>query len=197
MTQHTNDAPKTQLSRCNWCLGDPIYMDYHDTQWGKPVYDDEQLFAMLCLEAMQSGLSWITILKRKDNYYRAFDGFDAKKISQYDDDKINALMQDAGIIRHRKKIEAIIANARAYLAIQQTGSFADYLWAMTTNNKQPVINKPKSLADVPSKTEVSERLAKQLKKDGFKFIGATTCYAFMQAVGMVDDHLIHCAFKKR
>lgn len=145
MTQHTNDAPKTQLSRCNWCLGDPIYMDYHDTQWGKPVYDDEQLFAMLCLEAMQSGLSWITILKRKDNYYRAFDGFDTKKISQYDDDKINALMQDAGIIRHRKKIEAIVANARAYLAIQQTGSFADYLWAMTTNNKQPVINKPKSL----------------------------------------------------
>lgn len=172
-------------------------MDYHDTQWGKPIYDDEQLFAMLCLEAMQSGLSWITILKRKDNYYRAFDNFDAKKISQYDDAKIDELMQDVGIIRHRKKIEAIIANARAYLIIKQTGSFADYLWALTTDNKQPIINQPKSLAEVPSKTDSSERLAKQLKKDGFKFIGATTCYAFMQAVGMVDDHLTYCAFKKR
>ncbi len=191
------DKPKTRLSRCDWCLSDPIYMDYHDTQWGKPIYDDEQLFAMLCLEAMQSGLSWITILKRKDNYYRAFDNFDAKKISQYDDAKIDELMQDVGIIRHRKKIEAIIANARAYLIIKQTGSFADYLWALTTDNKQPIINQPKSLAEVPSKTDSSERLAKQLKKDGFKFIGATTCYAFMQAVGMVDDHLTYCAFKKR
>lgn len=189
--------PKTQLSRCAWCLQDPMYIQYHDQEWGKPIYDDEQLFAMLCLEAMQAGLSWLMILKRRENYYHAFDGFDAQKISQYDDDKIDELMQNAGIIRHRKKIEAIVANAKAYLAIQKSMPFGEYLWAMTTHDKQPVINNPKCLADVPTQNDVSCRLAKQLKKDGFKFIGATTCYAFMQAVGMVDDHLIHCAFKSR
>lgn len=172
-------------------------MHYHDTEWGKPIYDDQQLFAMLCLESMQAGLSWLTILKRRTAYYQHFDDFDAKKIITYDDQKIAKLMQNTDIIRHQKKIQAIIHNAHAYLAIQQKQSFSDYLWGITTPNNQPVINKPKSLHDIPPSTEISTKLAKQLKTDGFVFVGAKTCYAFMQAVGMVDDHVVNCAFKTR
>ena len=181
--------------RCPWCGNDPLYQAYHDTEWGKPSYDDQHLFAMLCLEAMQAGLSWITILRRRDAYYAAFDGFDPVKIAQYDNAKIDTLMTDASIIRHRGKISAIITNAKAYLAITQTQSFSDYLWGMTTLDGKPVINAPATLADIPAQTDVSARLAKQLKNDGFKFMGATTCYAFMQAVGMVNDHLISCEFR--
>ena len=182
-------------NRCTWCLSDPIYIAYHDEEWGKPVYDDDTLFAMLCLEAMQAGLSWITILKRRDGYYRAFDGFDATKIAAYDTAKVDELMLDTGIIRHRAKIKAIIDNAKAYLAIKQQQRFSDYLWGITTADGKPIDNCPAALSDIPAQTDVSVRLAKQLKKDGFKFVGATTCYAFMQAVGMVNDHVADCEFR--
>lgn len=181
-------------NRCPWCLSDPLYIHYHDHEWGKPVYDDQTLFAMLCLEAMQSGLSWITILKRRENYYRAFADFNAEIIATFDTAKIDALMQDDGIIRHRGKIEAIIVNARAYLAICQRGSFSDYLWGIATPDGKPILRRPATLADAPTQTDASRKLAKQLKKDGFKFIGSTTCYAFMQAAGMVNDHLASCEF---
>ncbi len=181
-------------NRCPWCGSDPLYQAYHDNEWGKPSYDDAYLFAMLCLEAMQAGLSWITILKKRENYYRAFDNFDPIKIAKYDDSKIDELMQNAGIIRHRAKILAIIDNAKAFLKITQHQRFNDYLWNITTIDKQPIINHPKTLGDIASSTDTSQKLAKQLKQDGFKFLGATTCYAFMQAVGMVNDHLADCDF---
>lgn len=181
--------------RCPWCGNDPLYQAYHDHEWGVPSYDDRHLFAMLCLEAMQAGLSWYTILKKRPNYYAAFDDFDPDKIAQYDTAKVDRLMQNTGIVRHRKKIEAIIANARAYQAISTRERFCDYLWRTATPNGAPVINHPKSINDLPSHNEYAVKLAKQLKQDGFKFVGATTCYAFMQAVGMVNDHLIDCAFR--
>lgn len=181
-------------NRCAWCLSDPIYIAYHDQEWGKPIYDDQTLFAMLCLEAMQTGLSWLTILKRRANYYAAFDGLDPHKIAQYDEQKVDELMQNDGIIRHRAKIQAIINNAKAYLRIAEQQSFADYLWGLTTTDGKPIVNRPVQLQDIPTQTDVSAKLAKQLKKDGFAFVGATTCYAFMQAVGMVNDHLQSCDF---
>lgn len=181
-------------NRCAWCLSDPIYIAYHDQEWGKPIYDDQTLFAMLCLEAMQAGLSWLTILKRRANYYAAFDGFDPHKIAQYDEQKIDELMQNDDIIRHRAKIQAIINNAKAYLHITKKQPFTDYLWGLTTTDGKPIINRPVQLQDIPAQTDVSAKLAKQLKKDGFAFVGATTCYAFMQAVGMVNDHLQSCDF---
>lgn len=181
-------------NRCAWCLSDPIYITYHDQEWGKPIYDDQTLFAMLCLEAMQAGLSWLTILKRRANYYAVFDGFDPHKIAQYNEQKVDELMQNDGIIRHRAKIQAIINNAKAYLRIAEQQSFADYLWGLTTTDGKPIISRPTQLQDIPTQTDVSAKLAKQLKKDGFAFVGATTCYAFMQAVGMVNDHLQSCDF---
>lgn len=189
--------PTTTLSRCPWCLSNPSYIDYHDNEWGKPIYDDDKLFAMLCLESMQAGLSWFIILKRRDAYYQAFDNFDAHKIALYDDKKISELMQNPAIIRHQKKIKAIITNAQAYLKIQQTTSFSEYLWQLGTPDGKPVINKPKDTSQIATQNALSERLAKQLKADGFSFVGAKMCYAFMQACGMVDDHIINCAFKNR
>lgn len=185
------------IHRCPWCGNDPIYIAYHDNKWGKPVFDDRKLFALLNLEAMQAGLSWITILKRQENYYHAFFDFDPAMIANFDDKKIDELMQNTGIIRHRGKIKAIIANAKAYLNIIQHQSFCDYLWAMSPNglNKIPQDNRPKTLSDIPSYSQHSLKMAKQLKKDGFCFVGATTCYAFMQAVGMVNDHLMTCQFR--
>lgn len=191
----THELTKKPVQRCPWCLRSPLYIDYHDNEWGKAVYDDERLFAMLCLESMQAGLSWLTILQRKENYYHAFDQFNAEKIAQYDDKKINQLMQNQGIIRHRGKILAIINNAKAYLRIKQQQSFCTYLWKIATPDGKPIINHIEHLDDVPTQTPSSQKLAKQLKKDGFIFIGATTCYAFMQACGMVNDHLNCCDFK--
>lgn len=183
-------------NRCAWCLSDPLYVAYHDDEWGRVIDDDKELFACLCLEGMQAGLSWITILKRRGAYYRAFDGFDAKLIASYDENKVNELMNNKGIIRHRAKIMAIIHNAHAYLKIKQTGSFYDYLYRIIRQYGDfPQDNCPSELKDIPTKTPASVALAKQLKKDGFKFIGETTCYAFMQAVGMVNDHVAECEFR--
>lgn len=187
----------TNKIRCSWCLSDPIYMSYHDNEWGKVIYDDDELFACLCLESMQAGLSWITILKKRDNFYHAFDGFNAHKIAQYDDDKIHELLNNDGIIRHQAKIKAMVSNAKAYLAIKNQQSFYDYLYNIINRyDNFPKDNQPKTTSDIPSQTKISLALSKQLKKDGFKFVGATTCYAFMQAVGMVNDHVIHCDFRK-
>lgn len=182
----------TTPTRCHWCGTDPLYVAYHDNEWGKPSHDDRYLFAMLCLEGMQAGLSWITILKKREHYYKVFENFDPEKIAKFDEKKVNELMQDAGIIRHRGKIEAIINNAKAYLKIVETQPFNAYLWNMVDNKVQE--NRPINFSEIPTKTELSDKMAKQLKKDGFKFVGSTICYAFMQAVGMVNDHVASCEF---
>lgn len=177
--------------RCEWCSDDPLYQDYHDTVWGEPVHDDRQLFEMLCLEGAQAGLSWITILKRQADYKLLFDNFQADIIVTYDEAKIEALMQDARIIRNRLKINSVVSNAKAFLAIQEEfGSFDAYIWQFVDGN--PKINCCETIADVPAKTETSEAMSKALKKRGFKFVGATICYAYMQACGMVNDHTKQC-----
>lgn len=193
MTTHKSHTP----TRCAWCGNDPLYQAYHDNEWGKPCFDDRQLFAMLCLEGMQAGLSWITVLRKREHYYQVFENFDPVKIAQFNENKINELMQDAGIIRHRGKIEAIITNAKMFLKITENQSFSDYLWAMSPNGlaKIPLDNHPSDLTQIPAKTDVSDKMSKQLKKDGFKFVGSTICYAFMQAVGMVNDHVLECEFR--
>lgn len=182
------------LKRCPWCLSDPDYIAYHDQEWGVPCFDDHHLFAMLCLEGMQAGLNWLTILKRRDNYYAAFDQFDPIKIAAYQPSDIDRLMLNSGIIRQRKKIHAIITNARAFLTITATQSFASYLWAVVDG--KPIVNTPHTPADIPNQSLLSQKLATQLKKDGFVFVGAISCYAFMQAIGMVNDHLLDCAFRR-
>lgn len=178
-------------TRCAWLNQDPIYINYHDHEWGIPIYDDQLLFEFLILEGMQAGLSWITILKRRQHYRKAFDKFNAKKIAVYDKKKVNELMKNEGIIRHQLKIEAIITNAQAYLALKkEKGSFSDYLWSFVQG--QPIQNNWKSITKVPSSTTISDAMAKDLKRRGFKFVGSTICYAFMQAVGMVNDHTTDC-----
>jgi len=179
------------IIRCGWCGKDELYIKYHDEEWGVPLHNDEKLFEMLCLEGMQAGLSWITILKKRENYRKAFSNFNAKKIIKYDEEKINKLMQNEGIVRNRLKINAIIKNARAYLDVQKEyGSFDKYIWQFV--NGQPVVNKLQSISGAPSKTEISDVMSKALKKKGFTFVGSTICYAFMQATGMVNDHTINC-----
>ncbi|BAO55027.1 DNA-3-methyladenine glycosylase I [Nonlabens marinus] len=183
---------KTKLKqRCGWCLGDDLYEEYHDNEWGKPVYDDDILFEFLILETMQAGLSWITILKKRENYRNALDGFDSIKIANYDADKVAALLLDPGIIRHRLKIQSIINNAQCFLKLQEEyGSFSKFLWKYV--HSKPIVNHVKDYKNVPATTALSDQLAKDLKKRGFKFVGSTTIYAFMQAVGMVNDHEISC-----
>lgn len=177
--------------RCNWVSNDELYIKYHDEEWGKPVYDDKVLFEFLVLESFQAGLSWITILKKRENFRKDFDKFNDKKIVKYNDGKIEELMQNEGIIRHRGKIEATINNARVFQEIQKEfGSFSEYLWNYV--NGKPIDNKLKSIKDAFAKTEISDTLVKDLKKRGFKFMGSTTVYAFMQAVGMVNDHITSC-----
>lgn len=186
--------------RCKWPGNDPLYLDYHDHEWGVPLRDSRALFEMLQLEGAQAGLSWITILRKRDNYRRAFDGFDPVKIARYTPAKIERLMGDEGIVRNRLKIEGVVASAKAYLAMQKEGiDFADYLWGYV-DGKQ-ILNHLKPGGPIPAQTEVSQILSKALKKRGFKFVGPTIVYAFMQAVGMVNDHLVTCYrhpdFKKR
>lgn len=179
----------TGQQRCWWCGNDPLYVRYHDEEWGKPQYDDIRLFEKICLEGFQSGLSWITILRKRENFRAAFDGFDFKKIARYDDNKINALLQNEGIIRHRGKIEATINNARhALLLLNEYKSLSDYFWSY-----KPATHKnPDTKADVKSKSPESIALSKDLKKRGWKFVGPTTCYAFMQSTGIVNDHITGC-----
>ena len=179
------------LSRCSWCTQDQLYIDYHDNEWGVPLFDERQLFEFLNLEAMQAGLNWLTILKKRINYQSSFDQFNPEKIAHYNEKKINTLMQNTGIIRHAKKIDAIIQNAKAFLLFKEKNdSFSDYLWEFVEG--KPIKNAYKTLIEVPSQTIISDKMAKELKKLGFKFLGPTTCYAFMQAVGMTNDHLTSC-----
>ena len=177
--------------RCGWCLGDPIYVIYHDEEWGTPVHDDKVLFEFLVLESFQAGLSWLTILKKRENFRIAFAGFDVKKVAKYDEKKYEALMQDAGIIRNQLKIRAAINNAARFIEIQkELGSFDKYVWSFVGG--KPINNKLKSLKEILPKTAISDAMSKDMGNRGFKFRGSTICYAFMQAVGMVDDHIEGC-----
>lgn len=177
-------------NRCPWAGNEPLYIKYHDEEWGKPLYDERALFAMLCLEGAQAGLSWWTVLQKRAHYCEVFDQFDPNQIAQYDQKKRDALMSDAGIIRNRLKINAFIENAKSYLRITQNQTFTHYLWQFVDG--EPIINHHKNLNTIPAQTIISEKMSKQLKKDGFRFVGPTICYAFMQATGMVCDHLITC-----
>jgi DNA-3-methyladenine glycosylase I len=183
-------------NRCGWCLGDPLYVKYHDKQWGRQERDSDQLFRMLILEGAQAGLSWLTVLKRFDDYDRAFYDFDAEKMAVMGEGDILNLMSNSGIIRNRKKIESAIQNARAYLKMQEDGiDFSDFLWSFFAG--QPIINKPLNLSEVAAQTPESEAMSKALKQKGFNFVGPTICYAFMQATGMVNDHLSSCFLASR
>ena len=177
--------------RCAWVTEDPLYIQYHDEEWGKPVYDDQHLFEMLSLEGAQAGLSWITILKRRENYREAFDDFDPKKVSTYCEEKVEQLLNNEGIIRNKLKIQSVITNAKAFLKIQdEFGSFSNYLWQFVDG--KPIINNWSSQEEIPTFTTESESLSKDLKMRGFKFVGPVICYAYMQAVGMVHDHTKNC-----
>jgi DNA-3-methyladenine glycosylase I len=179
------------LERCPWCGSDPLYVDYHDTEWGVPERDDRALFEKLLLDGFQAGLSWITILRKRDNFRRAFDGFVPEKIARYDKRKLASLMKDAGIIRNRMKIDGSVASARAYLEIMEKGpGFSKYLWEFVDG--EPIVNQRKSIKQIPAESDVSRKISKDLKARGFKFCGPTIVYAFMQAVGMVNDHLVTC-----
>ena len=175
------------VCRCGWCGSEPIYVAYHDDEWGVPDYDSRALFEKLMLDGFQAGLSWITILRKRDNFRRAFDGFDPEKMARYDKRKLAALMQDAGIVRNAAKIEASVGNAQAYLEI---ADFSAYLWDFT--NGKPVQNRFRSLKQVPAATPIADKVSKDLKKRGFRFCGPTIVYAFMQACGLVNDHLVDC-----
>jgi DNA-3-methyladenine glycosylase I len=178
-------------TRCGWCLSSDLYKEYHDNEWGTPVYDDATLFEFLILETFQAGLSWITILSKRENFRKAFDQFNYKKIAQYNDDKILDLLQDTGIIRNKLKVYSAVTNAQAFIKIQEEfGSFSKYIWNFTGG--KPIINNPKTLKEVPSTTPLSDVISKDLKKRGFKFVGSTVIYANMQATGMVNDHLENC-----
>jgi len=178
-------------NRCAWCGNDPLYVEYHDTEWGVPVYDDDKLFEFLILETFQAGLSWITVLRKRENFRKAFDNFDYKKIANYSEKKYDELLQDAGIIRNKLKIKATIINAQNFMEIQKEfGSFSDYIWGFT--NGKPIKNSFKNLSEAPATTELSDKLSKDLKKRGFKFVGSTIIYAHMQATGMVNDHMTDC-----
>ncbi|KAA0225755.1 DNA-3-methyladenine glycosylase I [candidate division KSB1 bacterium] len=177
--------------RCEWCGDDPLYVAYHDEEWGVPVHDDRRLFEMLILEGAQAGLSWSTILKKRENYRKAFNRFDARKIAKYDKAKIAKLLADPGIVRNRLKIAATVQNARAFLEVQKEfGSFDRYIWQFVGG--KPKQNRWKSLKEIPAKTAESDAMSKDLKKRAFSFVGSTICYAFMQAVGMVNDHITTC-----
>lgn len=183
--------PKTQTPRCGWCQNDNLYIEYHDTEWGVPCRDDHKLFEFVVLESAQAGLSWITILKKRDNYRRAFADFDVEAVARFNQRSIERLLNDAGIVRNRLKIESTITNARAFIEIQEEyGSFSDYFWGF--NDGEVVTNYWQSLKQVPATTTLSDTISKDMKKRGFKFFGSTICYAHMQATGMVNDHLESC-----
>lgn len=179
------------VNRCSWCEGSELYENYHDQEWGVPVYDDQTLFEFLILETFQAGLSWITVLKKRENFRAAFDNFDYKKVALYDEAKFEELIQNAGIIRNKLKIKAAISNAQAFMEIQKEfGSFSTYIWGFVDG--KPIKNNFKTLAEVPATTPLSDKISKDLKKRGFKFVGSTVVYAHMQATGMVNDHVTDC-----
>ncbi len=180
-----------QKHRCGWCEGDTLYEAYHDHEWGVPVKDDQSLFEFLILETFQAGLSWITVLRKRENFRKAFDNFDYKKIANYEQPKIAELLQDAGIIRNKLKINATVSNAVAFMNVQKEfGSFSKYIWGFVDG--KPIKNKLKNYKDAPANTALSDTISKDLKKRGFKFVGSTVVYAHMQATGMVNDHEINC-----
>jgi DNA-3-methyladenine glycosylase I len=177
--------------RCPWCLGDSLYIAYHDNEWGRPVHDDRRLFEFLTLEGAQAGLSWITILRKRENYRKALDGFDAAKIARYTATKLAKLLEDPGLVRNRLKLESTVSNARAFLEVQREfGSFDAYLWEFVKG--KPVIGRVRSLKEIPARTELSDRISKDLRNRGFRFVGSTIAYAYLQAVGVVNDHLTSC-----
>jgi DNA-3-methyladenine glycosylase I len=179
------------VTRCSWCGDDPLYVAYHDEEWGVPVYDDRTLFEFLVLEGAQAGLSWSTILKKREGYRAAFDGFDPAIVAGYDERKTAELLADAGIVRNRLKVASAVSNAQAFLAVEEEyGSFSNYIWAFVDG--APIRNQWRTLAEIPAKTPLAETLSKDLKKRGFRFVGPTIVYAHMQATGMVNDHIVSC-----
>ena len=177
--------------RCSWCLGDPLYIKYHDLEWGNPVYEDQKLFEFLILETFQAGLSWITILRKRENFREAFDNFDYLKVASYNTEKLELIMQNKDIIRNRLKIYAAMNNAQAFLeVIRQEKSFSNYIWQFVEG--KPIHNQYRSMEDVPAYTPLAEKISKDLKQRGFKFVGPTVIYSHMQATGMVNDHVMSC-----
>jgi len=192
MTNDLGLQTQDSKTRCTWATSDPLYIKYHDEEWGKPVYDDKTLFEFLILEGAQAGLSWITILRRRDSYRKAFADFDVKKVAAFDEKDVERLMNDTGIIRNKLKVNGAITNAKLFIEIQKEfGSFSKYIWGFIPNGK-PIENKVEKMSDVPPRTELSDKISKDMKKRGFKFFGTTICYAHMQATGMVNDHLLTC-----
>ena len=182
---------KNNKQTCSWPKGDPLLTKYHDTEWGVPLHNDKKLFEFLILEGFQAGLSWLTVLKKRKNFRKAFDTFDFNKVAKYDQRKINALLQDSGIIRNKLKIESAITNAKAFIDVRKEfGTFNKYIWNFTGN--KPIHNEFESMKEIPAKTELSDLISKDLKKRGFKFVGSTIVYAHMQATGMVNDHITSC-----
>lgn len=178
-------------TRCEWCLKNELYIDYHDKEWSVPLHDDQKLFEFLLLEGVQAGLSWLTVLKKRENYRKAYDDFDPVKVAAYDEAKLNELLQNEGLIRNRLKIAASVNNAKCFLEVQKEfGSFDRYIWSFV--DFKPIVNHFESLSEVPAKTPLSDLISKDLKKRGFKFVGSTIVYAHMQATGMVNDHLVSC-----
>jgi len=183
--------PEEKINRCDWAGNDPLYQKYHDEEWGIPVYDDAKLFEFLILETFQAGLSWITILRKRENFRKTFDHFDYQKVAKYDSKKESELLQNAGIIRNKLKIKAAISNAQCFLKIQEKfGSFSTYLWNFVDG--KPILNHRKTMKEVPATTPLSDKISKDLKKRGFKFVGSTIVYAHLQACGIVNDHLTTC-----
>ena len=180
-----------EIKKCGWCVDNTLYERYHDEEWGSPTYNDQKLFELLLLEGAQAGLSWITILKKREGYRKALDGFEAKKVALYGPARINELLLNPEIVRNRLKVESAVSNARLVIDIQErTGSFSDYVWQFTDH--QPTQNFFRSMEQIPATTPASDRMSRAMKKDGFKYVGSTICYAYMQATGMVNDHLVSC-----
>lgn len=187
---------ENEIKRCGWEGSDPLYIAYHDSEWGRPLHDDIKLLEFFVLEQMQAGLSWLTILRKREAFRRAFDGFDPRMVAEYGEEKIDALMRDASIVRNRRKLNAAVNDARLFLNIQREfGSFDKFIWSYV--DFEPIIEHPRTLSEVPTTSELSDRISRELKKMGFTFVGSTIIYSFMQAIGMVNDHLEDCSFKMR
>ena len=183
----TNSPP----GRCSWAQGSALERDYHDNEWGVPLHDDKKLFEFITLEGAQAGLSWVTILKKRQNYRKLFDDFDVEKIARYNKRKLETLLKNPGIVRNRLKVESTVSNARAFIEIQnEYGSFDDFIWRFTDG--RPIVNRWRHAKDIPASTAISDAMSKELKKRGFRFVGSTICYAYMQATGMVNDHTVDC-----